>query len=182
MSDHGFALFDTAIGRCGIAWGPRGLIGVQLPEAGDDAARRRLAKRFPQAEEAAPPAAVAKTIAAIQTLLDGGDADLSDVALDMERVPAFNKKVYAIARTVPPGATLSYGEIAETLGDKLLARDVGQAMGQNPFPIVVPCHRVLAAGGGIGGFSAEGGIETKRKMLAIESAHAKAEANAPTLF
>ena len=182
MSEQGFALFGTAIGRCGIAWGPRGLIGVQLPEASDDAALRRLAKRFPQAEETAPPPEVARTIAAIRALLDGGDTDLSEVALDMDRVPTFNKKVYAIARSVRPGATLSYGAIAEALGDTLLARDVGQAMAQNPFPIVVPCHRVLAAGGKIGGFSAEGGIETKRRMLAIESAHAKGEADAPTLF
>ncbi len=180
MTPLGFAIFDTAIGPCGIAWGPRGVVGLQLPEADGDAARKRLAKRFPQAEEAVPPADVQHAIDAIRALLAGEKADLSGVPLDMERVPAFNRKVYAIARSVPPGATLTYGEIAEKLGDKLLARDVGQAMGQNPFPIVVPCHRVLAAGGKIGGFSANGGIRTKRKMLAIESAHAAREQ--PTLF
>jgi methylated-DNA-[protein]-cysteine S-methyltransferase len=179
MQTLGFALFDTAIGPCGIAWGERGIVGVQLPEKDRDAARRRLTKRFPQAEEAAPPPEAQRAIDAIRTLLAGENADLSDIPLDMERVPEFNRRVYEIARSVAPGATLTYGEIAERLGDKLLARDVGQAMGQNPFPIVVPCHRVLAAGGKIGGFSANGGIQTKRKMLAIESAHAKGE---PTLF
>jgi methylated-DNA-[protein]-cysteine S-methyltransferase len=179
MPTPGFALFDTAIGPCGIAWGPRGVIGLQLPEADSDTARRRLAKRFAQAEETTPPPDIQRAIDAIRELLNGEKADLSAIPLDMARVPAFNRQVYAIARAVPPGATLTYGEIAEKLGDRLLARDVGQAMGRNPFPIVVPCHRVLAAGGGIGGFSASGGIRTKRKMLAIESVHAKGE---PTLF
>jgi methylated-DNA-[protein]-cysteine S-methyltransferase len=179
MSDRGFALFDTAIGPCGIAWGKRGVVGLQLPEASEDAARRRLAKRFPQAEEATPPPEVQNAIDAIQTLLRGETPDLSDIPLDMDRVPAFNRKVYEIARSVPPGATLTYGEIATRIGEPGAAREVGQAMGRNPFPIVVPCHRVLAAGGKIGGFSANGGIATKRKMLAIESVHAKGE---PTLF
>ncbi len=88
----------------------------------------------------------------------------------MARIEPFEKEVYAIARTIPPGETLTYGDIAEKLGDKLLARDVGQAMGKNPFPIVVPCHRVVAANGKLGGFSAAGGVETKLKMLAIEGA------------
>jgi methylated-DNA-[protein]-cysteine S-methyltransferase len=179
MTNSGFALFDTAIGACGIAWSEAGLTGLQLPEADRGGTRRRLAKRFPQAVEATPPPEVLRAIDLIRTLLAGDDADLSDIRLDMERVPDFNRKVYAIARAVPPGATLTYGEIAARLGDRLLAQDVGKAMGQNPFPIVVPCHRVLAAGGRIGGFSANGGIKTKRKLLAIESAHAKGE---PTLF
>jgi methylated-DNA-[protein]-cysteine S-methyltransferase len=115
---------------------------------------------------------VQRAIDGITTLLRGEATDLSGVALDMERVPPFNRQVYEVARTIPPGATLSYGEIAARLGDPSLARDVGQALGQNPFAIIVPCHRVLAAGGKIGGFSANGGIMTKRRMLAIESVHA----------
>jgi methylated-DNA-[protein]-cysteine S-methyltransferase len=179
MSNQGFALFDTAIGPCGIAWGERGLLGLQLPETSADAARARLAKRFPDAEETTPPADVQRAIDLIVALLDGGEPDLSAIALDMEKVPSFARRVYEIARAIPPGATLTYGEIAERIGEPGAAREVGQAMGRNPFPIVVPCHRVLAAGGKIGGFSANGGIHTKRKMLAIESVHAKGE---PTLF
>ncbi len=94
----------------------------------------------------------------------------------MERVPEFNRRVYAVARAVPPGETITYGEIAERIGERGAAQAVGQALGRNPFPIVVPCHRVLAADGGLGGFSAHGGVATKRRMLAIEGA------GAPTLF
>lgn len=179
MSGRGFALFDTPIGPCGIAWGERGLIGLQLPEKTGDATRARLAKRFPGLEQAKPPPEVQRAVDAIVALLAGGKPDLAGVALDMQRASPFERRVYAIARAIPPGATLTYGEIAAQIGEPGAAREVGQAMGKNPFPIVVPCHRVLAAGGRIGGFSANGGIATKRKMLAIESVHAKGE---PTLF
>ena len=111
---------------------------------------------------------VEKAIAAMQALLRGEAVDLSWIELDMERVPPFNRQVYAIARAIPPGTTMTYGEVAARLGDPLLARAVGQAMGQNPFTIVMPCHRVMAAGGKFGGFSAHGGVETKRRMLRIE--------------
>ncbi len=179
MPPTAFALVQTALGPCGIAWGANGLVGVQLPERDGSATRGRLTKRFPEAEEAAPSPEVQRAIDAIVSLLAGDAADLSAIRLDMERVPPFHRRVYDVARGIPPGATLGYGEIAERLGEPGAAREVGQAMGRNPFPIVVPCHRVLAAGGKIGGFSANGGIATKRKMLAIESVHAKGE---PTLF
>jgi methylated-DNA-[protein]-cysteine S-methyltransferase len=172
MTTQSFTLFETAIGWCGVVWSAHGILGVQLPEADAAKTRARLRRRFPEAQDAAPPAEVQRAIDGMSALLRGEARDLADVALDMERVPAFNRRVYAVAQTIPPGATLSYGEIAERLGDRLLARDVGQAMGQNPFAIIVPCHRVLAAGGKIGGFSANGGIMTKRRMLAIESVHA----------
>jgi methylated-DNA-[protein]-cysteine S-methyltransferase len=100
------------------------------------------------------------------------------VTIDTAGVADFNRRVYAIARTIAPGATLSYGEIAERLGDRNLARDVGQALGQNPFPVIVPCHRVLAAGGKSGGFSAPGGVATKLRLLTIEGA----QPGGPTLF
>jgi methylated-DNA-[protein]-cysteine S-methyltransferase len=100
------------------------------------------------------------------------------VIIDNEGVPEFNVRVYAIARTIPPGKTLTYGEIAERLGEKLLAREVGQALGQNPCPIIMPCHRVLAAGGKTGGFSASGGVVTKLRLLTLEGA----QPNGPTLF
>jgi methylated-DNA-[protein]-cysteine S-methyltransferase len=172
MTTDSVTLFETAIGWCGIVWAEHGIVGVQMPEADQGKTRARLRRRFPEARDAAPSAEVQRAIDGITALLRGEARDLSGVALDMARVPAFNRRVYEVARTIPPGATLSYGEIAERLGDRLLARDVGQAMGQNPFAIIVPCHRVLAAGGKIGGFSANGGIMTKRRMLAIESVHA----------
>src|SRR5580765_3762610 len=158
---QGFTLFDTAIGRCGIAWGERGVAGTQLPEARDSETRARMRRRFPDAREALPPPDV-------QRALDA-------VLLDMEGVPPFHRRVYEVARGIPAGATLSYGEVAARLGDKGLARAVGQALGQNPFAIVVPCHRVLAAGGMPGGFSASGGVATKLRLLAIEGARATSQ-------
>jgi methylated-DNA-[protein]-cysteine S-methyltransferase len=175
----GFALFDTAVGRCGIAWSERGVAGVQLPERDENATRARLRRRFPDAPEAPPPAHIGQTMEEIARLLRGERRDLSAVELDMDGVPEFNRRVYAVARTCPAGATLSYGEIATRLGDPAAARDVGVAMGQNPFPIIVPCHRVLAAGGKPGGFSAAGGVTTKLRLLNIEGAQV---GDAPTLF
>jgi O-6-methylguanine DNA methyltransferase len=170
MMASSFALFDTAIGRCGLAWGDRGVAGIQLPEAGERETRARMLQRFPAAGEAAPPLEVQHVIDRIVALLRGEASDLSTIALDMDQVPAFHRRVYEAARAIPPGMTLSYGDIAARVGAPGAARAVGQALGRNPFPIVVPCHRVLAAGGKIGGFSAQGGIATKRRMLAIEGA------------
>jgi methylated-DNA-[protein]-cysteine S-methyltransferase len=172
MAVLGFALFDTAIGRCGIAWGDRGVVGVQLPEAGEAETRARLQRRFPEAREASPPPQVRSALDSIVALLQGEARDLSAVRLDMDRVPPFNRRVYEAARAIPPGETLSYGDLAGRLGDRGAARDVGQALAQNPFAIIVPCHRVLAAGGAIGGFSAPGGIATKHRLLAIEAGQA----------
>ena len=170
MMASGFALFDTAIGRCGVAWGERCIAGIQLPEAGERETRARMLQRFPAAGEAAPPPEVRRVIDRIVALLRGEASDLSTIALDMERVPSFHRRVYEAARAIPPGMTLSYGDIAARVGAPGAARAVGQALGRNPFPIIVPCHRVLAAGGKIGGFSAQGGVATKRRMLAIEGA------------
>jgi methylated-DNA-[protein]-cysteine S-methyltransferase len=170
MSAQGFTLFETAIGSTGIAWGPRGIAGVQLPEAGEAGTRARLAERFPGAREGAPPPDVARAIEEITALLRGEARDLAAIALDMEGVPPFHRRVYEAARAIAPGETLSYGEVAARLGSPGSARAVGQALGRNPFAIVVPCHRVLAAGGKPGGFSANGGITTKLRMLAIERA------------
>jgi methylated-DNA-[protein]-cysteine S-methyltransferase len=167
---EGFALFDTAIGRCGVAWTDDGIAAVQLPEASDDAARARLRRRRPLAVEAAPSDDVRRAIDGMTALLRGERVDLSDVALDMDDVAPFHQRVFAIARTIPAGATLTYGEIAARLGDQIGPRAVGEALGRNPFPIVVPCHRVLAASGKLGGFSAHGGAATKRRMLIIEGA------------
>jgi methylated-DNA-[protein]-cysteine S-methyltransferase len=179
MSLRSYTLFNTAIGVCGIAWGDHGIAGVQLPEADERKTRARLMRRNPQARDAPPPAEVQRTIDGIIALLRGERGDLSAAALDMERVEPFERRVYEIARTIAPGATLSYGEIATQLGDAALARDVGQALGRNPFPLIVPCHRVLAAGGKAGGFSANGGVTTKLRLLTIERARTS---DVPTLF
>ena len=173
-----FALFDTAIGACGIVWTARGICGVQLPEADAAATRARIVRRYPAATEAPAPLEVARAIDGIVALLGGEPRDLSAIAIDDADISDFNRKVYAIARAIPPGQTLTYGEIAERLGDKALARAVGQAMGENPTPIIMPCHRVLAANGKSGGFSAPGGVITKLRLLTIEGA----EPNGPTLF
>ncbi|HWS07971.1 MAG TPA: methylated-DNA--[protein]-cysteine S-methyltransferase [Xanthobacteraceae bacterium] len=178
MKDLGFALFETAIGHCGIVWSERGVAGVQLPERNEDATRNRIRRRFPAAHEAVPPDVVRRAIDGIVALLGGELRDLTHVTIDTDGMADLNRRVYVIARTIPPGATLSYGEIAERLGDRSLARDVGQALGQNPIPIIVPCHRVLAAGGKMGGFSAPGGVVTKLRLLTIEGA----QPNGPTLF
>jgi methylated-DNA-[protein]-cysteine S-methyltransferase len=179
MSSQGFTLFDTSIGQCGIVWGAHGIVGVQLPEQHDDATRARLRRRYPEATEIPPPPSVRRAIDDIVALLRSEKRDLSAIELDMEVVPPFHQLVYAVARTIAPGMTLSYGDIATRLGDRGAAREVGEAMGQNPFPLIVPCHRVLAAGGKVGGFSAAGGVTTKLRLLSIEGAQI---GDAPTLF
>jgi methylated-DNA-[protein]-cysteine S-methyltransferase len=170
MSEIAFALFDTAIGRCAIVWSARGIAGVGFPEGSAEATRKRVLRRHPAATEAAPAAEVQGVIDDIVALLSGEPRDLSGAAIDTENMPEFNRRVYEIARAIPPGGTLSYGEIAGRLGDRALARDVGVALGQNPIPIIVPCHRVLAAGRKMGGFSAHGGVRTKLRLLSIEGA------------
>jgi methylated-DNA-[protein]-cysteine S-methyltransferase len=167
----GYSIFDTAIGRCGIAWSERGVVALQLPEASDEATRARLLKRFPDMTESAPPEDVQAALGQIQSLLRGEAIDLSFVTLDLAGAPAFNRQVYEIARTIPAGETMTYGEIATRLGDLQLSRAVGQALGQNPVAIIVPCHRVLGADRRPGGFSAGGGVPTKLKILSIERAH-----------
>ena len=133
MSNN-FAIFDTAIGTCGIVWNARGVAGVQIHDGSEAATRSRLLRRFAGAQEAKPPVHVQQAIDGVVALLRGEKRDLNDVTIDTEDLPEFNRRVYVIARTIPPGSTLTYGEIAERLGDKLLAREVGQALGQNPIP------------------------------------------------
>jgi methylated-DNA-[protein]-cysteine S-methyltransferase len=174
-----FALFETAIGGCAIAWSGAGVLALQLPEADDDRTRARVLRRWPDAHEEPPPPAVQHAVDGVVALLSGAAVDLSAVPLDMERVPAFERRVYEIARTIPPGQTLTYGEVAARLGDPGAAREVGQALGRNPFAVIVPCHRVVAAGGKTGGFSATGGVTTKLRLLEIERARLRSE---PTLF
>lgn len=170
-----YALFDTAIGRCGVAWGPNGITAVQLPEKDDAATVRRLGG----GEESTPPEAVRVAIERMTALLAGEADDLADIELDPAGVPEFHQRVYRIARAIPPGSTLTYGEVARELGMPGSAQAVGQALGRNPYPIIVPCHRVLGANGKIGGFSAGGGSATKLRILTIEGA---APDGQPSLF
>lgn len=176
---YSFHLFDTAIGRCGIAWGANGIVRVMIPERSDAATRARLLAGTPDAVEGAPPPDIAHTIADIVALMRGERPDLAGAALDMAGVADFNADVYAVTRAIKPGSTLTYGEVAARIGQPKAAQAVGRALGANPFPIIVPCHRVLAAGGKANGFSAHGGIATKARMLAIEGAPID---GAPNLF
>ncbi|MFO6420936.1 methylated-DNA--[protein]-cysteine S-methyltransferase [Hylemonella sp. W303a] len=178
MDTLGYALFATPLGHCGLAWSERGLTGVQLPEADEAATRTRMRRRFPAAPEITPSLAAQAAIDAITALLEGHPKpprDLTHLVLDMDGVPPFHQRVYARVRRIPPGETLTYGEVAEQLGAPGTARAVGQAMGSNPYAPVVPCHRVLGAGtNGVGtqgvGFSAHGGMQTKLKLLELEGA------------
>ncbi|MCI0600135.1 MAG: methylated-DNA--[protein]-cysteine S-methyltransferase [Beijerinckiaceae bacterium] len=163
-----FAFFDTMIGRCGLAWGARGIAGVQLPEGTKQKSRARLLQRFPGAREALPSEDARFARDGIVALLRGEENNLSTVALDMEDVPPFHRRVYEAAQRIPLGETATYGMLAERIGAAGAARAVGQALSRNPFAIIVPCHRVVAAGRRIGGFSAHGGITAKLRLLAIE--------------
>jgi methylated-DNA-[protein]-cysteine S-methyltransferase len=159
MAGTGFTLFDTPIGRCGIAWDPEGVVvGIWLPGA-------RVLRSQPAGT---PPPEIQHAIQAITAALSGAPADLAAIRLAMQGVPEFNRRVYELARAIPPGSTRTYGALATQLGDPKLAREVGQALGLNPFPIVIPCHRVVAANGRVGGFSAPGGQHTKLRLLALE--------------
>ena len=176
-----YAVFPTALGHCGIAWSAKGLTCVQLPEGDEASTRARMMRRFPGCGEGAPPPIVQEAIAAVAALLQGTPpepADLTHLVLDMDGVPPFQQRVYALARQIPPGQTRTYGELAQQLGEPGAARAVGQALGHNPFAPVVPCHRILAAGGRSGGFSANGGVDTKLRMLLTE----RAQFNGPGLF
>jgi methylated-DNA-[protein]-cysteine S-methyltransferase len=168
---HSFALFQTSIGTGAIAWTQYGVGGVHLPELDAARVRARMRRRLPTAEEVLPPPDIALAIARMAAQLNGETSDLTSVQLDLQDVAPFDREVYALARTIPVGETVSYGDIARRLGNVRLARDVGQALGRNPFPIVVPCHRVIGADGRLGGFSARGGVTTKQRLLAIERAN-----------
>jgi methylated-DNA-[protein]-cysteine S-methyltransferase len=163
-------LFDTTIGTCGVAWNARGLRGVQLPEKDRAMTEQRLAKKSGSSGPAEPPPAVAALIADIRNYLAGEKIDFSAVTVDLDGIEDLRRRIYEALRGIAFGRTVTYGELAKSLGssDWEGARDVGEAMGKNPMPIVIPCHRVLAAGGKLGGFSAYGGITTKQKLLALE--------------
>ena len=174
-------LFDTAIGECGIAWNPRGLVGVQLPEKDRGQTELRLAVKCRSTNAADVPPWVQGLVTDIQRYLAGQPVDFSAVTVDLGGIDDFRQKLYAALRGVGAGRTVTYGELAKELG--LIgwegARDVGEAMGKNPVPVVIPCHRVLAAGNKPGGFSAYGGVTTKQKLLALEGVRLDEAPDAP---
>ncbi len=178
-SADAFALFDTAIGPMGIAWCGALLTGTQLPEATVARTKARLQKRYPEATVQSPSPMALDAIAQVQALLATGRGDLSGIALDMAGLPEFDVAVWTQCRAIPAGQTRSYGEIARALGDVILSRRVGQALGRNPFAPIIPCHRVLGVGGKAGGFSGGAGVKTKLRLLNLEQASTGA---APSLF
>jgi methylated-DNA-[protein]-cysteine S-methyltransferase len=174
MSGRGYTVFDSGIGRCGIAWGHLGVVGVQLPEAREIETRGRLLRQYPDARELRgelrPPLNVEMAIEGIVAALRGQAADFSDVTLDTSGIPAFNWRVYQFTRTIPRGETRTYGEVAARLGASGAAHSVAQAISRNPFMIIVPCHRVLEAGSYADKISPNGGAISKRRLLSIEGA------------
>ncbi|MFI5536853.1 methylated-DNA--[protein]-cysteine S-methyltransferase [Nocardia sp. NPDC051900] len=177
-------LFDTAIGCCAIAWSERGVFRFQLPEASPAATRARITRGraghpSEQIHEQAPTEVVAEAIAGIRAHLAGELDDLRWIAVDTSGIPEFHRAVYAVTRAIDPGHTLSYGQVADRVGAPGAAQAVGQALGRNPIPLIIPCHRVLAADHALHGFSAPGGIDTKQRLLTIERTPGFGE---PTLF
>ena len=170
MAGRGYTIFDTGIGRCGIAWSNIGVVGVQLPEAREIETRKRLFQLYPDAREMRSPVTVEIAIEGIVALLRGEASDLSDTTLDMTGIHAFNARVYDITRTIPRGETRSYAEVASIMRASGAVHSVAQAILRNPFMIIVPCHRVLEAGSYADKISPNGGSISKRRLLSIEGA------------
>lgn len=179
MTVLGSCLFDTALGRCGIAWSDHGVVRLHLPERDERQTLTRLRERSPEPQQQEPPDFARDAIAQIVGLLHGQPLDLNGIPVDLRELPLFQRRVYVAARGIGVGQTRTYGEIARQISAPGAARAVGQALGNNPVAIIVPCHRVLAAGGRIGGFSAQGGVTTKRKLLAIEQAACSSQLQMP---
>lgn len=177
MTAHHYRLFDTAFGVCALAWSANGLTQVRLPEPSEALTRAKLLARqaLAEPEPKGGPPFVALAIAQMQAHLAGAPHDLRELPLDLSSVRGFELRVYEATRALDPGQTCTYGELANALGDPAALRAVGQALGHNPWPLVVPCHRVLAAGGRLGGFSAPGGSDTKRRLLVLEAGMVRRE-------
>ncbi len=170
MKQAGYCLFETPLGLCGIAWSgePPAVTLLQLPEATPERTEARLARQTGVGAARVPPPRIVQVIERLRKHLEGDVQDLRDIALDLDGAAPFARKVYEAARQIPPGQTMTYGELAKAAGRPGAARAVGQALGKNPVAVIIPCHRVLAAGGKPGGFSAHGGRTTKARMLAAE--------------
>jgi methylated-DNA-[protein]-cysteine S-methyltransferase len=171
MSGREYTIFDTALGRCGIAWSDYGVLGVQLPEAREIETRGRMLRQYPDARETRRvPLNIEIAIEGIAGVLRGQPAELSDVGLDMHGIHVFNQRVYELTRKIPPGETRTYDELAESMRVSGAVHSVAQAIFHNPFMIIVPCHRVLEAGSYADQISPNGGTISKRRLLSIEGA------------
>jgi methylated-DNA-[protein]-cysteine S-methyltransferase len=179
MIGRGYAIFDTAVGRCGIVWSNAGVLCVQLPEAREIDTRRRLYRLHPDAREARPPLNTEIAIEGIATILRGQNHDLADVALDMDAIPYFNQRVYDFVRTIPRGETRTYNEVARLMRREGTEHAIAQAIAKNPLMIIVPCHRVLENGHYADKIAPNGGTISKRHLLTIEGTHLTAS---KTLF
>ena len=169
---HKYLIFETASGFCGIAWNDVGITRFQLPAKSAEAVERMLLRRVPGAEPGTPPPEVGEAVAAVQRYFEGEETDFSRFKLDLSDQDAFFERIYLAARQVGWGRTTTYGTLAKELGaGPQAARDVGEAMARNPVALIIPCHRVLAAGGKVGGFSAPGGSAAKLRMLELEGVH-----------
>jgi DNA-3-methyladenine glycosylase II len=165
-----YSLFETPLGTCAIAWNERGVIAFQLPEATKKQTEERIAKRASAIKSAVVPKRIATIIKQAQKHFGGEAQNFQDVAVDLDGTTEFSKQVYDICQSIPAGKTMTYGEIAKAMNRPAASRAVGRAMGMNPIPLIIPCHRVLASGNKPGGFSAFGGFATKLKMLNLEGA------------
>lgn len=174
-----FTLFATPIGTCAIAWRGDKICASHLPEETPELTAQKMARRAGGAVEAPPPDFVSGAIAGILELLEGKPKDLTSIELDFTGIEPFALKVYELSRAIKPGHTRTYGDLARDMGDRAYAQAVGRALGANPFPIIVPCHRIMGAGGKLTGFSAGGGVNTKLKLLEIEKAQI---GDVPSLF
>ena len=182
MGTPTFAIVPTSMGVFGAAWSEAGIVGTWLHERTSNRARAQILRAFPGAPESEPTAEIAAALADVAAMLDG-EPRVPSVALDMRGVPDFEQRVYELARTIPYGETLTYGAVAAALGEEpMRARDVGQALAHNRFAPIVPCHRVVAANGQLGGYSAPGGAATKRRLLELEGAAIVAAPAQATLF
>lgn len=168
MQRNQFALFGSPLGDCALIWSRVGVVGLALPERNVCILRERIVRQFSAPDETPPNSSVQRVIAQVQQPLRGEATDLSSTILDMQGVPPFHALVYAAAREIPLGETVTYGALARRIGAAQASRAVGQALGRNPFAIIVPCHRVVSAGGKLGGFTAHGGVTTKQRLLEIE--------------
>lgn len=175
---NGHCLFDTALGTCAIAWSSRGVVAFALPDPSPAATVRRIAEAT-GTEYLDPPREIARVITRVQSHLGGELDDFSDVRLDLSGVAPFSRDVYRATRQVAPGRVVTYSELAKTIEKPRAARAVGRALAKNPIALLVPCHRVVSRSGRLGGFSAPGGIDTKRRLLAIESSRSILSAPEP---
>lgn len=163
-----YTLIDTALGTFGLAWTDTGIARVALP--GRDRARTEIWISRDEAEPGFPDGQFAPLPERIKRYANGERIDFTDVPLDLEGVPEFHRRAYAELVKIAYGETTTYGAIARSLGDVTLARAVGQAMGANSIPLIIPCHRVLGANSKPVGFSSPGGVTSKMQLLALEHA------------